>query len=1463
MLLVMILLLSLQLRPVQQYVAKKAAIYLSKELDTEISIEKIYIRPFSSVAIRGLRVADRDKDTLLYAGQLDADVNLMELLRSKLILKEVKLLNTDVFLKKYANGTSNLSFIIDYFSTSSQKEGGEKLDMQIHKVLLNRISFKYRNYTDSSSYKGGINWSDIALNNLNGDLEDIDFLHHIFKANIVDLSLDEKSGFAIKTLRSLVSIDTNSMVFEKLFLQTNRSQVGDHLVFEFDSLGDFSDFNHKVRMNGHVVNGRVDSRDIAFFAPDIKATIFDLKLDGDVWGTVNDLNARNITIKGAKATYLRANARIKGLPEIAETIFDLDVKQMSTNRADLNYLIPNLSGKSEVALPEFFDHFGHVNFSGAFKGYYNRFNVNGEFKTAIGSLRTNIDMDIQSVNSYKGTLNADHLHLGKIIGNTQLGVASFSGSIDGSGFDANELSLETGLTVDFLEYNGYRFHQLSVKGSYMDDILMGSVHIGDENLVLSADGKVNFRSEYPVYSFTSMVEKANLQPLHLYGDTLSVEGMVQSDFQGNSINTLLGDIKLSSIVLRMPNYSANIDSIVVKAVGAEEERTLTLTSDIADARMHGSIDLNTFPSYFKSIAHKYVPSWDAKLLVPGRQHFDFVFRLKRGEPIFQLLEPRLAIPEYAVLNGRFSNVDSIATLNGFIPTILVGEQGKLTNVILDGGALENALNFSVTADRYDITDSLYIKNINLVSLLARDSLNFNVKLSDVDATNQLDLNGLVAFKENESAQVSLLPSNVIINREDWSLEDKVSFDFQQGRTVIKNFELANGEQKVTLNGAVSKDSKDNINVLFSNFELRTFDGLTQAFGIKLEGLLNGDFELASLLSTPYMIGNIKANDVIYNGREIGEVTVKANMDSEIHMVDLDVDISRRGLQTLKLTGTYDIKSETDNLDLSARLQGSDLVIFEPFLKGLVSDLEGTISADVQVSGSVSQLDINGTVRLQKAFMTVNYLNTRYQLDDKFEVHNSKITLSNIKLLDKDNHEAVANGTVDMRTPSDPDIDVKVSANRFMVLNTTAKQNELYYGKAYASGQFAFLGPTSKMNIDIKARSEEGTVFNIPLNVTGSVSENEFIHFVSQEADSLNVVPPKSYLDGLTMHIDLSINRNSQVNIFTDMGKLSGVGDGNIAMNITSLGDFEMYGDYVILQGKFDFTAQDFINKIFEINNGGTIRWTGNPSEAQINLTAVYEVRTSVRPLYTAAGRAGTDARVLAQAQMNLSGNLLHPEIGFNVAFPIDAYVKDELQSYFSDANNVNQQALSLIVRRSFAPGTGSDFTSEINSTFLSAGTELAFNQLNNIISQSLNLNFVDFNIRSLNEASASIRLWNNRLILTGGVTDRRSTVNDLNLFSNQVATDAELIYLIRKNGNLMFRASNRLNNRNFLNPVDEYISAVGLVYRQEFDNFGEFLRRMLRLNRTSNNADSVPLNPAAPEVISNPTIAPSTMKDKE
>src|SRR5690606_15472932 len=96
-----------------------------------------------------------------------------------------------------------------------------------------------------------------------------------------------------------------------------------------------------------------------------------------------------------------------------------------------------------------------------------------------------------------------------------------------------------------------------------------------------------------------------------------------------------------------------------------------------------------------------------------------------------------------------------------------------------------------------------------------------------------------------------------------------------------------------------------------------------------------------------------------------------------------------------------------------------------------------------------------------------------------------------------------------------------------------------------------------------------------------------------------------------------------------------------------------------------------------------------------------------------------------------------------------------------------------------------------------------------------------------NDASASLRFFNDRLQFTGGITDlRQQQLNEWNVFRREgIATDAELLYLIHKDGRLVLRGSNKLNTRRFLlTHTDAYISALGLIYRKEFKSLEEFFR---------------------------------------
>src|SRR5690606_2758560 len=95
-----VLVLSLQLRPVQNFIAHKASDYLSKELQTTIQLESIYFQPFNSIQIKKFYIEDRDQDTLLFVDEFLADLDFRSIWNNKLTVNGIEISRGKVSIKK-------------------------------------------------------------------------------------------------------------------------------------------------------------------------------------------------------------------------------------------------------------------------------------------------------------------------------------------------------------------------------------------------------------------------------------------------------------------------------------------------------------------------------------------------------------------------------------------------------------------------------------------------------------------------------------------------------------------------------------------------------------------------------------------------------------------------------------------------------------------------------------------------------------------------------------------------------------------------------------------------------------------------------------------------------------------------------------------------------------------------------------------------------------------------------------------------------------------------------------------------------------------------------------------------------------------------------------------------------------------------------------------------------------------
>jgi hypothetical protein len=1477
---VSIALLLFQYKPVQTWAAKKVTAYLSKKLATEVSIKSLYIKPFTSVVLEDFYILDKQRDTLVRTPKLTVELSGFSLFTSisdrKLDFALIQLDNGSFYLKNYKDSKTNLQFVIDSLApkVATKSEPGKPWTMIFEKSVVNNFHFRYKDL-NKHEVVNGINFSDLDVYNFSVTVNKMDFKNHTFMGDVRHLTLKEKGGFYLKNFTAFTTIDTNRILAKKLTIQTPNSLIRNYLDLRFKKFDDLSNFVTQVYIDGNIRSSHISSKDIAYFTSGLEKINFELGVDGRIRGKVNNIKANNLTVTAGQATFIKGDFNLKGLPDLDKTYLDLKFDQLATNKKDLDYLIKNFSGNPKATVPEIVGRFGNINFSGSLNGLQSNLAAKGSFKTQLGRFDPDIKFKMAkgSVPAYSGTIDAYNFDLGTLIGDNTIGRTTFKANIKGSGDELKNLNENVSANIAYFNFKGYSYNNIAVNGTYANKKINAKLTINDKHIKFDGTGSMDLNPTLPIYTFNANVNDANLNVLNLTKDTIVISAQLKTSFSGNSLKNFEGNILLSPVRIVDPRNNYLLDSVYISATGKGDDRLIALRSDALDGSLKGSYDLATLPSYFKTIAKKYIPSLKTEIVPPKPQNFELNLKIKNLDPLTAIFLPALKIPEQGTFIGKFNSADKTATVTGYVKTI---KYNKIVfhDFILDESTSDETLGLNISLKQVDLSDDLFIKNIDVTNFVSKDSLRFNIKLADKDATNQLDLYGLVQFGRDTTAKLMLLPSDIILENQKWRLKEQVRIRLLDGKTQISGFELSNGEQRARIEGFISDNPADKLKLSFDKFKMSTLNELTKASDIALNGNMNGDIIFSSILKSPGVDAKLNIDSFQMNNTMVGNIKLISNLDNERNQANININILNKGLETLNIGGAYYLgKGTDDKLDFDVKMRETEAIIFEPFIKNLVSDLKGTISTDLKLTGSLSKPELNGELTLANTGLTVNYLKTAYTINDKLSVKNSVVNINNMVLKDIHGGTGRATGKVDLNNLSNPTIDVELTAQNLMALNTTFKDNHVYFGQAFASGNFKFEGPIDNMNINITATTQAGTVFNIPLNTSSTVSEYDFIKFVShKDTVGLNQVEKPKSFNGVTLNFDLTVDEKAIVKITTDYGVLEGSGQArNLKLRINSFGDFDMFGEFVITTGKFDFTAKNFISKNFTVNQGGTIRWTGNPSNAEINLKATYEVRTDIKPLYTAAGLQSPKGseQILVQAELLLTKSLLQPEINFDFSFPTDPSVKDDVGTYLADANNRNQQALSVIVRRNFNSGTGSNLTNQVFATASSAVSEFAFNKINSLIAQS-NIKYFDFNIRSFNDASASLKFFDDRLIFNGSLYNNSTGSSDLfnntNLLNSNFANltkDFEASYLIRPDGSLKARYSYRVLNTTTLNTIGQlspqYVNGLGLVYQRDFDTFGEFFRRIFSRSRNPNRTQQVaplPTPTSTPLSGSTPTATP-------
>jgi hypothetical protein len=1328
----------------------------------------------------------------------------------------------------------------------------------------------YREASPSIDFKN-LQFSDIHL-----EASDLFFQELDFDGRLEHLSFVEGDDFRIQSLKSdFFSIHNNGAYAYGLSIKTNHSFLGDSLFLRYNRYPDFRNLLDKVEIDFRLNNSSIGLEDILYFAKPLRQNEFfianakrKLKAEGQLTGFVNDLSAQGLSINLSDQLIAKGSLKIERVTVPAETKLDFKLNELRTDLKTIKSLVPKFN------YPDNFNKLGKFVFKGSFKGLYQNFKATGYLATSLGDADLNMQMDFiegREYANYSGKLKLLDFDLGAWTDNHDFGKVTIESFIhNGKGLTLEHMDAQIETIVSSFAYKEYSFQSLGFTGRILGDSLSGRGEISDPNLQFGFEGSISrISTGEPFFQLEYQLDKIKLKPLQIAEKDFWISGQGAMSIGFPKEEGIDGSFIMKEIHFGRSKEVQKIDSLFIytRNVGADNQ-LLALESDFIQAEIMGSFKLGDLIPIFKTqFYHRFNAIANQLGWVPSSkkfnvQRFGYRIDLRNPERIPSLFGFKNFELDSLTVLGTLISDDSDFSFQCNVGTHKLGiNQLLLKDADIKIQDSEGVLDFTGHLGELLLGKSEW-KNIHWETSGEKEMLQLALKIDNIgQKLKSLSFKGDFTA-DDKGFDFSFAPSFFSLGETFWKLDQSNKIHFAKDFLFVDNVLFSSDESKKFMFnsfgefGLVTEIEGLDLSILNEFIEADRFD---------FRGLITANLRTSNLFNLQGLDGFFNVKDFYLNGIAIGDLQSKAIAGDLKDSIRLNATLARSS-DFLRVTGNMKVPNSTEKpyfqLNLKAIAKDLPLDIAEAFIKNGISNTEGTLSGELQVSGPTQNLDIAGLMNLNKGKVTIDYLGTTYFSDaSPVYFYNDLIDFSNVILKDEVGNSASIQGGLLHNRFKKFKIGASISSDEFLLLNTSKVDNDLYYGRGYGKAEVGFSGDFLNTNIEVDAVTGPGTKLSIPLYGTMDAKEVNFIEFTNPEAIKEQGKVQRKIPEGLSFRMQLEVTNEAQIWMIFDERTgdiIKGVGTGDLIMNVPRDGDFEMFGEYLISQGEYLFTLLNFVNKPFVIREGGAIQWVGDPFDANINLVAEYKgLRTPVynfiqdlvdgRP---ELAQVVADSKVATEVQllMNLKGALFEPDISFELGFPsleaqLRNIVQNRLREVEADENELNRQVLGLIVFNNFFTTgfSGQDNTQfGINtlSGFLSAQIS---NYLSEILSQALvGVDFItgidldigynrfigdqlegvsplsgeEFNVRLKNT------LFNDRLAINAGAN--LVSTNDVEFAGGYyIAGDLAVEYFLTPARRLKIKFYNR-NDQTIYGPRQR--TGVGLSFRKEFDHFRELFR---------------------------------------
>jgi hypothetical protein len=1469
--------LILQMPPVQNFLINRYLKDFTKATGFPTTIGSFSMLWFDRLELEDVQVFDPEGHKMISADRILINFKLSNLTdRNDINVDGIFVDSAHVYLTKINSGDTVRDLNINVFinrinqNFSSGAGGGRSPRINIGEAFVNQSQFTYINQ-DQDTVARGFDYNHFSLAVDEGQLKSFVVIGDTVEFSVRTLIAEDlKTKFGIKQLSTFFRISQQSMEFIGLNLKAGQSQISDTIIFRYGSQRDLNEFVDNVKIHANLKNTTIDPQDLALFAPGVERIHQQIRLSGVFNGRVSKFKFAKMDLHLGN-TRLMGSLDMDGLPVINETFINLNVRHSKLDPEDLSFVLaePVLKRLRPIGL---------VNMNGQFLGYPSDFVANGSFTGRLGTVQSDINFKVNENDfdrsNYSGKISLADFDVGKYLNDTTyFQKVNLDGKVSGAGLTQKTADFQLTGRVSSIGIYGYNYVNIVTDARFASGLFRGLAEIDDPNLQMKARGSIDLREGRNQIRLRVQLDTANLHELNLTRQPVFVHTDLNADISGLSLDSLKGSANVTGIQINYRDKWLKLDHIHVDAQRDLGNRSFKIESSIVDLLVRGNFNYSDISRDLKMLSKEVALNirndkediaayYAKKEYRPKSYAANLTITLKDIAPISELLNVDLDLSENTTIEGRFisgtttilnayTSFDSIR-YNGMVfarneADITVSKISDSTNVLAMA---------TVNSENQFINKNLSTENLLTETIWNKSHIDFSIDADQVGNSNAVRVKGAVDFMP-DSTTITMAPSALKLLERDWT--------FGPGNYVVirgKNWRfhqlaLTNAEQSISLDGDISTNPKKTLSLELNKLDLSLLDVLSKD---KFKGIADAKIDVRSFYRDPTIQNDISIQDLTINDFLIGNIQGINQWDTLQRKFDIDIFVDRNDSRIVNLEGTYDPLNRQSALDLVAKLDKAELKILEPFLKDLFSQIGGTVSGNFTIKGPLNAPQIEGEGDVGKGQLMVNYLKTMYRISGIIGLTPNSIYFKNIELTDVIKNKGYFNGNITHDNFHKMFVNLNADFKSFQVLNTTVKDNNLFYGQAYVTGDVNFYGPVSNLKITSTARTEKNTRVYIPIGGSSSVEKKDFITFVNfrDTTTSKNLqanLQKKIDLTGLTFDLNLDVTPDAYCEIIFDQKAgdiIRGRGNGDIKLQLDTKGEFNMFGPFEFSEGWYNFTLYDIINKEFEIHKGSRISWYGDPYLGIMNINASYNQLASLAPLIT--DEAATDLpqvkrKYPVQVLLRMEGQMLSPQINFDIiaedlpqnianegGTPVNLDLAFTVFKNKLDEQELYRQVFSLIVLRRFSPPDAFDASGSVGNSV----SELLSNQLSHWMSQvDENLEFdvdvgaFDDNAFNTFQLRIAYTFLNGRLRVTGDGTYSNTNNNPANVGQrnpSSVAGDWTVDYMLTPDGKLRVKMYSRTSNNSVLSTVNNQstmTTGASLIHTQSFNE----LRDLWNSNR--------------------------------